>query len=136
MQKDLIGKLLYTSDPDHCCSINKTQPLETVLTAYDVWMSRIRSDQNATRNAMKLEQFAPHDTIRFHPMHDWDRIKYLTTLKNIISPRHPLEECGYVSIGCKPCTRKIDLEMQVREARRFGLNKVEFGLHTDLINKE
>ena len=25
--------------------------------------------------------------------------------------------------------------MQVREARRFGLNKVEFGLHTDLINK-
>lgn len=41
-----------------------------------------------------------------------------------------------LSIGCKPCTRKIDLEMQVREARRFGLNKVEFGLHTDLINKE
>ena len=70
-------------DPDHCCSINKTQPQETVLAAYDVWIGGIRADQNVTRNAMKLEQFAPHDTIRFHPMLDWDRIKILNYLKKI-----------------------------------------------------
>ena len=133
LQKDLNGKLLYTSDPDHCCSINKTRPLETVLTAYDVWMSGIRADQNATRSAMKLEQIAPHNTIRFHPMLDWDGIKIYNYLKQYNIPRHPLEGRGYVSIGCEPCTRKFDLEMQVREARWFGLNKVECGLHTDLI---
>ena len=47
----------------------------------------------------------------------------------------PLEEKGFISIGCEPCTRKVDPEMQEREARWFGLNKVECGLHTDLINK-
>ena len=77
-------------------------------------MSGIRSDQNATRNAMKLEKFAPHDTIRFHPMLDWNRIKILNYLKKYNIPRHPLES-GYVSIGSEPCTRKIDLEMQVRK---------------------
>ena len=46
-----------------------------------------------------------------------------------------LEEKGFVSIGCEPCTRKLDPEMQEREARWFGLNKIECGLHTDLINK-
>ena len=48
---------------------------------------------------------------------------------------HRLEEKGFVSIGCEPCTRKLDPEMQEREARWFGMNKVECGLHTDLINK-
>ena len=50
-------------------------------------------------------------------------------------PKHPLEQKGFVSIGCEPCTRKLDPEMQEREARWFGMNKVECGLHTDLINK-
>ena len=31
MQKDHLGKLLYASDPDHCCYVNKTQPLESIL---------------------------------------------------------------------------------------------------------
>ena len=49
-------------------------------------MSGIRSDQNATRNAMKSEKFAPHDTIKFHAMLDWNRIKKLNYSKNIIFP--------------------------------------------------
>ena len=136
LQKDRNGKLLYTSDPDHCCSINKTQPLETVLAAYDVWINGIRADQNAIRSTMKAEQVAPHSTIRFHPMLDWDGKKIFNYLKKYNIPRHPLEERGYISMGCEPCTRKIDSEMQVREARWFGLNKIECGLHTDLITKE
>lgn len=136
LQKDRNGKLLYTSDPDHCCSINKIQPLETVLAGYDVWINGIRADQNAIRSTMKAEQVAPRSTIRFHPMLDWDGKKILNYLKKYNIPRHPLEERGYISIGCEPCTRKINLEMQVREARWFGLNKIECGLQTDLITKE
>ena len=59
-------------------------------------MNRIRTDQNATKNTMKLEQYAPHDTIRFHSMLDWDKIKILNYLKKNNIPRHPLEKCGYV----------------------------------------
>ena len=82
---------------------------------------------------MKIEQPAPHDSIRFHPMLDWDKRKIFAYIKEYNLPKHPLDDKGYISIGCEPCTRKMDLDMQEREARWFGLNKVECGLHTDLI---
>ncbi len=135
LQKDRNGKLMFTTDPDHCCYLNKTQPMEKVLASYDVWINGVRADQSAIRSAMKVEQPAPFDTIRYHPVLDWDKKKIFRYIKEFDLPRHPMDSNGYMSIGCEPCTRKMDLEMQEREARWFGLNKVECGLHTDLISK-
>jgi phosphoadenosine phosphosulfate reductase len=135
MQRDPDGKLLFTSDPDHCCYLNKTQPMDAILLAHDVWINGVRADQSATRAAMKVEQPAKHGCTRFHPMLDWNSKMIWEYQKEYNLPKHPLEEKGFVSIGCEPCTRKLDPEMQEREARWFGLNKVECGLHTDLINK-
>lgn len=133
MQRETNGKLLFTTDPDHCCYLNKTQPMESVLASHDVWINGVRGDQSAVRKAMKIEQPAPFDSIRFHPMLDWDKRKIFAYIKEHDLPKHPLDAQGYISIGCEPCTRKMDLEMQEREARWFGLNKVECGLHTDLV---
>ena len=133
MQKGANGKLMFAIDPDHCCYLNKTQPMEAVLASHDVWINGVRADQSAVRKAMKVEQPAPFDSLRFHPMLDWDKRKIYAYIKEHNLPKHPLDDKGYISIGCEPCTRKIDLEMQEREARWFGLNKVECGLHTDLI---
>lgn len=135
MQRDAEGKLLFTSDPDHCCYLNKTQPMDAILRSNDVWINGVRADQSAVRAAMKVEQPAQHGSIRFHPMLDWNSKMIWQYQKEYNLPKHPLEEKGYVSIGCEPCTRKLDPEMQEREARWFGLNKVECGLHTDLISK-
>jgi phosphoadenosine phosphosulfate reductase len=133
MQRESNGKLLFTTDPDHCCYLNKTQPMESVLASHDVWINGVRGDQSAIRKAMKVEQPAPFDSIRFHPMLDWDNRKIFAYIKEHNLPKHPLDAKGYISIGCEPCTRKVDLDMQEREARWFGLNKVECGLHTDLV---
>ncbi len=135
MQKDQSGRLLFTSDPDHCCYINKTAPTQELLHEYDVWINGVRGDQSATRKAMNVEQDAPFDTIRFHPMLDWSMKKIFAYIREHDLPRHPLDSKGYLSIGCEPCTRKLDPEMQEREARWFGMNKVECGLHTDLVKK-
>jgi len=135
MQRDAEGKLLFTSDPDHCCYLNKTQPMDAILRSNDVWINGVRADQSAVRAAMKVEQPAQHGSIRFHPMLDWNSKMIWQYQKEYKLPKHPLEEKGFVSIGCEPCTRKLDPEMQEREARWFGLNKVECGLHTDLISK-
>ena len=135
MQRDVNSRLLYTSDPDYCCFLNKTQPMEPILASHDVWINGVRADQSAVRKAMKVEQAAPFDTIRFHPMLDWNNKQIFAYIKEFDLPRHPLDSVGYASIGCEPCTRKLDIDMQEREARWFGLNKVECGLHTDLINK-
>ena len=133
MQRGANGKLMFAIDPDHCCYLNKTKPMEAVLASHDVWINGVRADQSAVRKAMKVEQSAPFDSVRFHPMLDWDKRKIYAYIKAHNLPKHPLDDKGYVSIGCEPCTQKMDLEMQEREARWFGLNKVECGLHTDLV---
>jgi phosphoadenosine phosphosulfate reductase len=135
MQRDYEGRLLFTSDPDHCCHLNKTQPMDAILLSHDVWINGVRADQSSVRAAMKVEQPAKHGCLRFHPMLDWNPKMIWQYQKEHKLPKHPLEEKGYISIGCEPCTRKLDPEMQEREARWFGLNKVECGLNTDLVNK-
>lgn len=135
MQRDSEGRLLFTSDPDHCCYLNKTQPMDGILRSHDVWINGVRADQSAVRAAMKVEQPAPYDSIRFHPMLDWSAKMIWEYQKEYNLPTHPLEAKGYVSIGCEPCTRKLDPGMQEREARWYGLKKVECGLHTELVTK-
>ena len=135
MQRDSEGRLLFTSDPDHCCYLNKTQPVDSLLLRHDVWINGVRGDQSAVRKAMKTEQPAPHGTVRFHPMLDWNAKMIYQYQKEYDLPKHPLESNGYLSIGCEPCTRKVDPEMMEREARWYGMNKTECGLHTDLVSK-
>ena len=135
LQKDSTGKLLFTSDPDYCCHLNKVVPLDLILANNDVWINGVRGDQSAVRKAMKVEQPAPHDTFRFHPMLDWTSKMIFDYQKEFDLPKHPLEAKGFFSIGCEPCTRKFDLDMQERESRWFGMNKTECGLHTELIKK-
>ncbi len=135
MQLDTEGKLLFSSDPDHCCYLNKTQPMEQVLLRFDVWINGIRAEQNNFRSSLRMEEHARHNVIRFHPMIDWTAKDIYQYRKQYNLPEHPLESKGYLSIGCEPCTRKLDLEMQEREARWYGLNKTECGLNTDLIKE-
>lgn len=135
LQKDASGNLYFTSDPDYCCYLNKVQPLESVLSEYDVWINGIRADQNANRQGMNEEEQATGETLRYHPMLNWNNKMIFEYISKHQLPKHPLEEKGYLSIGCEPCTRKF-LEENSREGRWFGLKKAECGLHTDLIEKE
>jgi phosphoadenosine phosphosulfate reductase len=132
LQKDREGRMFFTSDPDFCCFLNKLQPMESIMMAHDVWINGVRADQSAVRKAMKVEQPAPHNVMRFHPMLDWSSKMIYDYLKEFDLPKHPLDSQGYSSIGCEPCTRKLDPEMIEREARWYGLNKTECGLHTEL----
>jgi len=134
-QKDAEGKLLFASDPDYCCYLNKVLPMEPVLAEYDVWINGVRADQSKVRSGFGIEEQAPHNTLRFHPMLDWDMKTITQYIKEHKLPKHPLEDAGYLSIGCEPCTRKFDLESYTREGRWFGLNKTECGLNTELIKK-
>ena len=135
MQKDAKGKLMFASDPDHCCFMNKTQPMEPILAEFDVWINGVRADQSDVRKNFKVETPAPFNTIRFHPMLDWTPKMIHEYLKEFNIPHHPLEEKGYFSIGCEPCTRRIDMNADAREGRWFGLKKTECGLNTDLVSQ-
>lgn len=133
MQKDEAGRLLFASDPDFCCHINKVEPLEPILAQHDVWINGVRADQSSVRKNFHIEEPAPFGVIRFHPMLDWNMKMIYAYIKEYKLPRHPLEEKGYISIGCEPCTRKMDLEMTERETRWYGMKKTECGLNTELV---
>ena len=137
LQRDEHGKLYFTSDPDLCCYLNKVQPLDPVLAEKDVWITGVRRDQNNNRDTLDYEEEAPQNTIRYHPMLDFDKKLIVQYLKSYNLPRHPLERKGYVSIGCEPCTKRVDFDAigDEREGRWSGLNKNECGLHTELMGK-
>lgn len=132
-QFDRDGRFLYASDPDHCCYLNKVQPLEPILMEHDIWINGIRADQSVTRSQMSEEEEAPFGCLRYHPMLGWTAKMIYEYRKRYDLPSHPLEEKGYLSIGCEPCTSKFFDEGNERNARWFGMNKTECGLHTDLI---
>ena len=48
-QKDHSGNLLFTSDPDYCCDINKVYPIDKILRGKDVWINGIKAEQNEIR---------------------------------------------------------------------------------------
>lgn len=136
MQKDANGRFLFASDPDYCCHLNKVVPMEPILRTYDIWVNGVRADQNANRKNMKEEQMTPQGALRYHPMLQWTNKMIWAYIKEFDIPRQPLESQGYSSsIGCEPCTRKVDPSAYTDErmARWFGMNKTECGLHTELI---
>ena len=137
-QRDMEGRMLFASDPDHCCWLNKTQPMNQVLSKYDVWIAGLRRDQNAHRKNLGKEMPGPEGTTRFHPMLDWDAKMIWEYRKQWHLPEHPLEAQGYLSVGCEPCTGKYipDQDGTDRGGRWAGMRKTECGLHTELIKEQ
>lgn len=133
-QRDQRGNLLFTSDPDTCCHLNKVLPLEPVLMSHDVWITGVRKDQTAFRSKLNTEEKGAHGTLRYHPMLNWTAREIWDYQKMYNLPLHPLESEGYLSIGCMPCTRKYEVigDSDGRNSRWSGMAKTECGIHTEL----
>ena len=137
-QRDGAGRLLFTSDPDYCCHLNKVLPLEPVLLTHDVWVNGVRASQSANRAAMGEEARGRHGILRYHPLLDWTAKDVHYYIEAHQLPRHPLENENYFSIGCRPCTRRMDPEQLYddRGGRWFGMKKTECGLHMGVVNEQ
>ena len=132
-QRDSSDRLLFASDPDHCCHLNKVLPLEPVLLSNDVWVSGLRASQSAHRSQLAREETGRHGILRYHPLLDWTARDVHYYIEQNELPRHPLEAENYFSVGCRPCTRRMDPDQLYddRGGRWFGMNKTECGLHLD-----
>jgi len=133
-QRNLKGKFFYTSDPDYCCFLNKTQPMQPLLERFDIWVNGVRADQNANRKNLKEFENTPQGGSRYHPMLNWTKQEIWQYISIMDLPRHPLDEKGYVSIGCEPCTVEPSMGDE-RGGRWLGQSKNECGLHTELVSK-
>jgi len=107
--------------------------MDHVLQQSDVWISGVRKDQSKTRSKFGKEEAGKHDTLRYHPMLEWDNKMIWKYIHDHNIPHHPLEAKGYFSVGCEPCTAASFSMDEDRDGRWAGMNKTECGLHTDLV---
>lgn len=134
-QAEEHGPELWKRDPDLCCTMRKVLPLRARLRDLDCWITGLRREQSDTRQATGLlELHADDETdgrslLKLNPMVAWKREAVWDYLRQNGVPYNPLQDRGYRSIGCQPCTA-VGGEGGERAGRWTGFNKTECGLHT------
>ena len=128
-QRDPYGALRF-SDPDACCALRKTVPLEAALKGFDGWITgrkRYQSGSRAGLDFFELEEATGR--IKVNPMAHWAPEDIGAYMDENRLPRHPLVARGYPSIGCAPCTSKVAPGEDPRAGRWRGQDKDECGIH-------
>lgn len=125
--------LRWSYDPDGCCALRKSEPLARALSGFDAWISGRKAFQADTRAA--LPRFEVDDgRLKVNPLADWDKDRIAAYFTDHDLPPHPLVEQGYPSIGCSPCTSRVQPGEDPRAGRWRGWDKVECGIHAPPTN--
>ena len=127
-QKDENG-LRWSYDPDGCCEIRKVLPLKHALAGFDAQFTGRKAFQSSTRNALPRFEIE-EGRLKVNPLADWDKARLEGYMAEHDLPAHPLVEQGYPSIGCSPCTSKVEAGEDPRSGRWKGWDKIECGIHT------
>ncbi len=124
------GPALHDRDPDLCCSLRKVQPLARALAGYSAWGSGVRRDESPTRAGTRVVDWdAKRGMVKVNPLAAWTQDDVDAYLAEHRVPVNPLQEVGYASIGCAPCTRPVAPGEDPRAGRWAGRGKTECGLH-------
>lgn len=125
------GGPLYVSNPDQCCYDRKIVPLRRALVGYDAWVTAIRADQSADRQAASVVgRDKKFNLVKINPLLSWTRRDVWAFVVTQHVPYNPLHDQGYSSIGCWPCTRAVAAGQDERAGRWAGHAKTECGLHS------
>jgi phosphoadenosine phosphosulfate reductase len=121
---------LHLSNPDACCTLRKTLPLNRALDGFDAWITGRKRYQGQTRAALEFFEEEPETgRIKVNPLAHWGRDDVADYLLNNRLPRHPLVAKGFPSIGCAPCTSAVKPGEDDRAGRWRGAEKTECGIH-------
>jgi phosphoadenosine phosphosulfate reductase len=125
-----LGPRLYARNPDLCCYLRKVEPLERALRRYDAWITGVRRDETVERrDARPVEWDGRRQMVKVNPIVSWAQKQaddYLAENGILVNP---LVYDGYPSIGCSPCTRRVEAGEDPRSGRWAGTGKTECGIH-------
>lgn len=121
-------------DRRECCNIRKVKPLNRALDGMRVWISGIRSEQSKERGDMQqVEYDEARHIFKYYPLFDWRYDDVMGYIKDNSIPYSALHDNGYPSVGCQPCTRKVEAGEDLRAGRWWweeGVSK-ECGCHDE-----
>lgn len=121
--------LLHLHDPDACCNLRKTVPLQQALSGFDAWITGRKRYQGATRSAIDFFENEGDLRIKVNPLAHWGMSDLQDYIVENRLPRHPLVAKGYPSIGCAPCTTRVNDGEDPRAGRWRNTEKEECGIH-------
>ena len=119
---------LWSKDTDACCNFRKVIPLKRALEPFAAQITGRKKFQTKERAEMQAVEFF-EGRFRFNPLADWSLADLEAYTAKHDLPKHPLVEDGYPSIGCMPCTRRVQAGEDYRAGRWSGLDKDECGIH-------
>jgi len=119
---------LFARDPDFCCSLRKTMPLDDALLPFEAWISGRKHTQSDSRATLQGTETGPDGRIIVNPLRAWTQTDIETYFTSRTLPRHPLQADGFASIGCHTCTRRIQPGEPPRAGRWSGTGKIECGI--------
>ncbi len=126
-----FGPELWAREPDRCCAMRKVEPLARALEPYVAWATGVRRDETEVRHGMRVVEWDERRSlVKVNPLAAWteaDLAAYAAEHGVLVNP---LVYDGYPSIGCAPCTRRVEPGADPRSGRWAGTGKTECGLHT------
>lgn len=121
--------LLHQHNPDACCALRKTVPLQTALGGFDAWITGRKRYQGKTRSGLDFFENEDDLRIKVNPLAHWTSQDLQDYIVENRLPRHPLVAKGYPSIGCAPCTTRVRDGEDPRAGRWRDTEKEECGIH-------
>ncbi|CAG9462290.1 unnamed protein product [Pedinophyceae sp. YPF-701] len=132
----------YEDGHQECCRVRKVRPLRRQLKTYKAWITGQRKDQSpGTRAEVPVVQVDPvfegvdggeGSLIKYNPLSNMTSAEVWNFLRVMNVPTNKLHECGFVSIGCEPCTKAVLPNQHEREGRWWWEDATakECGLHS------
>lgn len=130
-QDATYGANLFERDPDLCCTLRKTHPLDEALDGYEAWATGVRRSEAITRRDTPVVSFDERrERIKVAPIVAWSDADVEAYIAEHAIVTNPLLTQGYPSIGCATCTRRVAPGEDARAGRWAGRDKVECGINT------
>ena len=119
---------LWDRDADACCQLRKVEPLERALGGIAAVISGRKRHHGGARGALAAIEYAD-GLIRISPLWNYAPERVAQSFAERGLPPHPLEADGFRSIGCMPCTDRVEPDEGARAGRWRGRDKSECGIH-------
>lgn len=129
LRREDPARELWFTDPDACCRLRKVEPLKRALAPFDGWINGRKRFQGGLRTAISVVE-ADGARLKFNPFANVTRGEIEAIFAQARLPAHPLAACGFLSIGCMPCTSRTLPGEDARDGRWRGRAKTECGIHT------
>jgi phosphoadenosine phosphosulfate reductase len=121
--------VLWYGNPEMCCYVRKVEPLERALAGFAAVITGRKGFHGGERKHLPRVEAGDDGRLKINPLIDWQKADIDAYFARHGLPRHPLEADGFLSIGCMPCTDRVEPGEDLRAGRWRGREKTECGIH-------